>query len=45
MRSRRSLRITGVLSVLLPLLADALAGIAAGALTLLAVTLGKRLFK
>ena len=34
---------TGMLSVLLPLLADALAGIAAGALTLLAVTLGKRL--
>jgi predicted DNA repair protein MutK len=36
---------TVVLSVLLPLLADALAGIAAGALTLLAVTLGKRLIK
>jgi uncharacterized protein len=36
---------TGVLSVLLPLLADALAGIAAGALPLLAVTLGKRLLE
>jgi hypothetical protein len=36
---------TGVLSVLLSLLADALAGIVAGALTLLAVTQGKRLFE
>jgi len=36
---------TGALSVLLTLLADALVGIAAGALTLLAVTLGKRLIK
>ena len=35
----------GAFSVLLPLLADALAGIAAGALTLLAVTLGKRLIR
>ena len=35
---------TGALSVLLPLLADALVGIAAGALVLLGVTLGKRLF-
>jgi hypothetical protein len=35
----------GLLSVLLPLLADGLAGIAAGALTLLAVTLGKHLIK
>jgi uncharacterized protein len=35
---------TGVLAVLLPLLADALIGIAAGALVLLGVTLGKRLF-
>jgi hypothetical protein len=36
---------SGVLSVLLPLLADAMVGIAAGALVLLGVTLGKRLFK
>jgi predicted DNA repair protein MutK len=35
---------SGVLSVVLPLLADALVGIAAGALVLLAVMLGKRLF-
>jgi predicted DNA repair protein MutK len=35
---------SGVLSVVLPLLADALVGIAAGALVLLGVTLGKRLF-
>lgn len=35
----------GVLSMMLPLLADALIGIVAGALVLLGVTLGKRLYK
>ncbi|MDQ1314935.1 MAG: uncharacterized protein QG662_1044 [Pseudomonadota bacterium] len=36
---------TGVLSVLLPLLADALVGIVAGALVLLGVLIAKRLFR